>query len=1006
MLGVRLVDWMVIIVYLVGITFIGVWAVRRVRSSASFFIGDRKFGKVMMAFFMFGSGTHSDQAVGVAAKTYRAGASGIWYQWLWLFVTPFFWLIAPFFRRMRAVTTGDYFEVRYSRSVSGLYAVMGILQLLVAIGVMLKGTGMIVEAVSGGTISCELAIIAMTVIFVIYGVAGGLTAAIATNFVQGLLTIVLSFLILPFAFAKVGGMSGLRDAIADPAMLSLVAPQEITFFFIAVIAFNALVGWVTMPETMANCAAGKTEMEGRIGVTVGIFGKRICTVAWMLTGLCAVAIYASAGLEDADLVYGRMARELLPDIAPGLIGLFIASMLASVMSTCDSLMVVASALFTENIYKEFLVLGKPDRHYTFVGRIVSIVIVICGILFAFSLESVVHGLELFWQVSAMMGIAFWVGLFWRRATVAGAWAATLSSFAVLLFTSKIAFGSYVLWDFNEHLASKLPAFMLWQGEIYLPWQMIMYLTTGFVVLIAISLLTQRVPAHKLDRLYNCLRTPISPNEPETEPFTLPPGVEPSPRDVIIRHRDFEIPRPSAIGIFGFLAAWLGVGLLIGAVYWIIQCNGKVRLLMLDPGHYHAALVQKSMYEQVDPVVHVYAPDGPDVENYLKTIERFNSRAEAPTHWQQKVYSGDDFLEKMLAEKPGDVVVISGNNRRKAEYIKACVDCGLNVFCDKPMCIDSQGFRLLEQAFASARRNRVLLYDIMTERFSVTCILQRLLVLDKELFGELETGSPENPAIVKQSVHHFFKYVSGAPIQRPAWYFDTAQQGEGLVDVTTHLIDLVMCTCFPDTAIDYQRDVVMEKARRWPTMITREQYEKVTGLPDFPDFLKKKLNDDGILPYYANGEMIYTLKGVCVKLSVSWNFEAPQGGGDTHYSLFRGSKAHVIILQGKEQDYRPELYVEPAPGTSAGELAISLKKAVAKMQGTYPGLKLEQKSANGPVDWHVVVPDEYRIGHEAHFRKVMEKYLTYLAKGRLPQWEVPNMIAKYYITTKALEMAQQ
>jgi len=569
---------MVIVVYLSGITFVGIWAAKKVRSSASFFIGDRKFGKVMMAFFMFGSGTHSDQAVTVAAKTYHAGASGIWYQWLWLFVTPFFWLIAPFFRRMRAVTTGDYFEARYSRSVSGLYALMGMLPLLVAIGVMLKGSGVIVEAVSGGAISPNLAITAMTVIFVVYGVAGGLAAAIATNFVQGLLTIVLSFLILPFALVEVGGMSGLRQSISElsianpdmPDMLSLVSPGEITLFFIAVIAFNALVGWVTMPETMANCAAGKTEMEGRIGVTVGIFGKRICTVAWMLTGLCAVALYANATLENEDLVYGQMAADLLPDIAPGLIGLFIASLLASVMSTCDSLMVVASALFTENIYRKFVVLGKPDRHYTLIGRIASAVIVLCGILFAFSLESVVHGLEIFWMVSAMMGIAFWVGLFWRRATVAAAWAGTLTSFSVLLFTSKIAFGSYVLWDFNAHLAAKLPAFMLWEGELYLPWQMIIYLATGFAVLVVVSLLTRRVSAKRLDRFYACLQTPIGVDEPETEPFTLPPGVEPGPRNVLIRHRDFEIPRPSAIGIVGFVAAWLGVGLLIGAVYWIIQ----------------------------------------------------------------------------------------------------------------------------------------------------------------------------------------------------------------------------------------------------------------------------------------------------------------------------------------------------------------------------------------------------------------------------------------------------
>jgi len=566
MLGLKLVDWAVIVIYLVGISLIGFWAVRKVRSSTSFFIGDRKFGKLMMSFFMFGSGTHSDQAVSVAAKTYRSGASGIWYQWLWLFVTPFFWLIAPFFRRMRAVTTGDYFEFRYGRSVSGLYAAMGLFPLLVAIGVMLKGSGELVEAVSGKAISSELAIIAMTVIFLIYGIAGGLSAAIATNFVQGLLTVVLSFLILPFALSKVGGMSGLQESISDPDMLSLVSPGEITLFYIIIIAFNALVSWVTMPETMANCAAGKTEMEGRVGVTTGIFGKRICTIAWMLTGLCAVVMYAQ--LADADHAYGNMARDLLPDIAPGLIGLFIACMLASVMSTCDSLMVVASALFTENIYKKFFVVGKADKHYTLIGRITSVLVVILGIYVAFNLESVVKGLEFYWMASALMGIAFWVGLFWRRATVAGAWAATLTSLGAFLFTSTEPLG--IPWDFNAHFADKLPAFMLWEGKLYLPWQMIIYLSAGFVVLIVVSLLTRRVPAENLDRFYACLRTPVGPDEPEAEPFTLPAGVQPAPRNVMIRHPDFEIPKPTLIGVGGFLAAWVGVGLLIGAVYWIIK----------------------------------------------------------------------------------------------------------------------------------------------------------------------------------------------------------------------------------------------------------------------------------------------------------------------------------------------------------------------------------------------------------------------------------------------------
>ncbi len=565
MLGLKLIDWIVIVIYLLGITVVGLWAIKKVRSTASYFIGDRKFGKVMMAFFMFGSGTHSDQAVSVASKTYQSGASGIWYQWLWLFVTPFFWLIAPFFRRMRAVTTGDYFEVRYGRSVSGLYAAMGILPLTVALGVMLKGSGAMVEAVSGGAITANFAIVAMTVIFLIYGIAGGLSAAIATNFIQGLLTILLSFLILPFALDKVGGMSGLRESISDADMLSLVSPGEIKLFYIIIIAFNALVGWVTMPETMANCAAGRTEMEGRAGVTVGIFGKRICTVAWMLTGLCAVALYAE--LADPDFAYGKMARDLLPDIAPGLIGLFIASMLASVMSTCDSLMVVASALFTENLYRKFFVVGRADQHYTLVGRVASVLIVIAGILIAFKLESVVEGLEFYWMVSALMGIAFWVGLFWRGATAAAAWAATLTSLGVFLFTSTEPLG--ISWDFNAHFADKLPAFMIWEGELYLPWQMILYLIAGFVVMIVVSLFTKRTAAERLDRFYACLRTPIGPDEPEAEPFTLPEGVEPAERKMLIGHPDFEIPRPTLVGIGGFIAACIGVGLLIGAVYWII-----------------------------------------------------------------------------------------------------------------------------------------------------------------------------------------------------------------------------------------------------------------------------------------------------------------------------------------------------------------------------------------------------------------------------------------------------
>ena len=246
--GLALVDWLVIAAYLVGVTAIGFCGARRVKSAASFFITDRKFGSLFMTFLGLGSGTHADQAVSVAAKTFRVGVSGIWYQWIYLFLTPFYWLTTAVIRRMRAVTVSDFFQQRYSPSVSLLYAIFGVLQLVVSIALLLRGTGVMVEAVSGGQITATAAIVVMTVLFVAYGVAGGLTSTVYTDVIQGMLTVVLSFLIFPFALSKLGGMAGLREAVGDPAMFMIVAPGEINAFFIAVVTLNALVGALVQPS--------------------------------------------------------------------------------------------------------------------------------------------------------------------------------------------------------------------------------------------------------------------------------------------------------------------------------------------------------------------------------------------------------------------------------------------------------------------------------------------------------------------------------------------------------------------------------------------------------------------------------------------------------------------------------------------------------------------------------------------------------------------------------------
>ena len=425
----------------------------------------------------------------------------------------------------------------------------------------------------------------------------------------------------------------------------------------------------------------------------------------------------------------------------------------------------------------------------------------------------------------------------------------------------------------------------------------------------------------------------------------------------------------------------------------------MKLIVLAPGHFHAALLQKTMYPNVDATVHVYAEEGPDLADYLQKVATYNARRQDPTAWRLQTYTGADFLERFAAERAGDVVIIAGNNRRKAEFVTRAVSAGMHVLADKPMAIDTAGFESLQRAFADARARGMLLYDIMTERHEITTLLQKEFSRLPAIFGELLPGSEREPAVVKESVHHFSKQVSGAPVKRPGWFFDVAQQGEGLVDITTHLVDLVQWECFPGEILDFARDIRIHGAKRWPTIISPAQFAQVTQLQAYPDFLRRDVQPDGSLHAYANGEIDYRIRGVHARVSVRWNFEAPEGAGDTHFSVLRGSKANLVIRQGAAEALQPVLYIEPVARTT--DFAAALDSALRRVQDAYPGVELKRSGDN----WQVIAPPSYHVGHEAHFGEVARAFLACVAKGALPDWEVPGMIAKYHTTTRALEIAR-
>lgn len=411
-----------------------------------------------------------------------------------------------------------------------------------------------------------------------------------------------------------------------------------------------------------------------------------------------------------------------------------------------------------------------------------------------------------------------------------------------------------------------------------------------------------------------------------------------------------------------------------------------RLIIFDPGHFHAALVQKEPYAEVDPCVSVYAPLGPELLDYLNRIYLFNSRAADPTCWQLDIHCRADPLAEMVAQRSGNVVVLAGKNDAKIDRICSSLQAGLNVLADKPWIISSADLPKLEESLRIAEERQLIAYDIMTERYEITSQLQRELVNTPDIFGELDPGTPENPGIYVRSVHNIMKLVSGLPLRRPAWFFDINVQGEALADVGTHLVDLIQWTAFPDQAIDYRVDIQVLEGRRWPLTLTPAQFQMVTG----------ETREEN-LDYFCNNSIYYTLRGIHVKMDIVWDWQAPEGAGDIYEASFRGTKSRTEVRQGEAESYRPELYVIPNDATQPSSVYAALNRTIRR-----PGLGIFQT----PYEARITIPDHFREGHEAHFAQVTRRFFEYLRNpSSMPSWETPNMLAKYYVTTRGVELSR-
>jgi len=421
---------------------------------------------------------------------------------------------------------------------------------------------------------------------------------------------------------------------------------------------------------------------------------------------------------------------------------------------------------------------------------------------------------------------------------------------------------------------------------------------------------------------------------------------------------------------------------------------KHTLAVLDPGHFHAALTLRQRHPRLTDDVYVYAADGPDLENFLRIVQTFNRRADNATQWNLHVYRGDDHFERLRSERRGDVVVIAGRNDSKMASIHRLHADGFFVLGDKPWLIHPAQIGMLEDAATIPP----LAMDIMTERHEVATRLQRALAALPRVFGMLRDDSGQ-PAISIESVHHLYKIVNGAPLVRPSWVFDVAIQGEGITDVTTHLVDLAQWFTDDGQAFDCDRDVELLSARQWPTGVPRNLFKRITGLDDFPASLRDRVSD-GVLSYLCNTAISFRLRGIAVAIESRWALETPERGGDTHYALLRGTAADLIVEHSAQTQYVTELTIRPVEDGKA--YAAALESAIGSLQAKFPGVGIEP-AVDG---YRATIPRALRTTHEQHFAKVLDQFLLRVDGGESSEKPGRDLVAKYSLLARAAQLSRR
>lgn len=450
------IDYYVLISYFAIMILIGLWAMRRVNNQEDYFMGGRGFGKLMQTFAAFGAGTGAHEPVQVGRTVWTSGLSGVWSALMWLFVTPVYWITAVWYRRMRHLTLGDWFVERYQSPALGVaYTLFAIVFYMFYLSTMFSAIAKFAVPLLGfetGLFGYEIRYTLIPLIagiVMVYGVLGGLTAAYWTDLIQGIFILLLSVLLIPYGlwalcakFAEEGSQSMLNgfgimhERISQDYFSLFNGPSsgEFPIQYIVSLSLLGMIGIVVQPHFIATGGgSAKSEDEARIGLVAGNFLKRMCTVGWAITALIALALLSENTeiASDPDQVWGVAAREILGPMNLGLVGLMLACLLAAMMSSADTYMIVTSGLVVRNVYAAYINPVADEKKYIAVGRLTGLLIIVGAVIVSLAYSDVFGQFKMAMELPILFAAPFWIGMYWRRANCQSVWATIVVS--LLLF---------------------------------------------------------------------------------------------------------------------------------------------------------------------------------------------------------------------------------------------------------------------------------------------------------------------------------------------------------------------------------------------------------------------------------------------------------------------------------------------------------------------------------------------------------------------------------------------